>query len=169
MIVSSGFEVLRTESLMTNFLRFVQVFALGTWVGSIIYLSFIVAPGVFGTLANRDQAGSVVGLLLGRLHHLGVIAAVLYLVAGLGLGRSFKAFVQPAALCVILMLTLTIVSQLVVTSRLAGLRTEMGSVDATPRDKPLRVRFDKLHRVSVELEVVTLLAGIAALYLTVRR
>jgi Domain of unknown function (DUF4149) len=168
-VVSSGLGVLRTDSLMTNFLRFVQVFALGTWVGSIIYLSFIVAPGVFGTLANRDQAGSVVGLLLGRLDHLGVIAAVLYLVAGLGLGRSFKALIQPSALCVVLMLALTIVSQLAVTSRLAGLRTEMGSVDATPHDNPLRVEFDKWHRVSVELEVVTLLAGIAGLYLTARR
>lgn len=98
-----------------------------------------------------------------------MIAAVVYLVAGLGLGRSFKALVQPAALCVILMLVLTMVSQRVVTSRLAGLRTGMGSVDATPRDNPLRVEFDKLHRVSVQLEVATLVAGIAALYLTVRR
>jgi len=154
---------------MANFLRFVQDFTLGTWVGSIIYLSFVVAPGVFGTLANRDQAGAVVGLVLGRLHYLGVIAAVIYLVAGLGLGRSFKALVQPAALCVILMLVLTMVSQRVVTPRLAGLRTGMGSVDATPRDNPLRVEFDKLHRVSVQLEVATLVAGIAALYLTVRR
>jgi uncharacterized membrane protein len=154
---------------MSNFLRFVQVFALGTWVGSIIYLSFVVAPGVFGTLANRDQAGSVVGLVLGRLHYIGVIAAVLYLVAGLGLGRSLKALVQPAGLCVVLMLALTVVSQHVVTSRLAALRIEMGSVDATPRDNPLRVEFDKLHRVSVQLEVATLIAGMAALYLTVRR
>jgi uncharacterized membrane protein len=154
---------------MTNVLRFIQIFALGTWVGSIIYLSFVVAPGVFGTVANRDQAGAVVGLVLGRLHHLGVIAAVLYLVVGLGLGRSFKALVQPAALCVTLMLALTIVSQHVVTSRLAALRTEMGSVDATPRENPLRVEFDKLHRVSVQLEGATLLVGIVTLYLTVRR
>jgi uncharacterized membrane protein len=154
---------------MTNFLRFIQIFALGTWVGSITYLSFVVAPGVFGTLANRDQAGAVVGLVLGRLHHLGVIAAVLYLVAGLALGRSLKAVLQPAALCVILMLALTIVSEQVVTSRLTGLRTEMGSVDTTPRDNPRRVEFDKLHRVSVQLEGATLLIGIAALYLTVRR
>jgi len=42
-------------------------------------------------------------------------------------------------------------------------------VDATSRDNPLRVEFDKLHQVSVQLEVATLIAGIAALYLTVRR
>ena len=153
---------------MTSFLRFLQVFALGTWVGSIIYLSFVVAPGVFGTIPNRDQAGAVVGLVLGRLHHLGVIAAVIYLVAGLGLGRSFKALIQPAALCVIVMLFLTVASQRIVTPRMAVLRTEMVSVDATPRDNPLRLEFDRLHRASVQLEVAVLLIGIAALYLTVR-
>jgi uncharacterized membrane protein len=153
---------------MTNILRFVQVFALGTWLGSIIYLSFVVAPSVFGTLANRDQAGAVVGLVLGRLHHHGVIAAVIYLVAGLGLGRSFKALVQPAGLCVIVMVLLTVASQRLVTPRMAALRTEMVSVDATPRDNPLRLEFDRLHRTSVQLEVATLLIGIAALHLTVR-
>jgi uncharacterized membrane protein len=153
---------------MTNFLRFAQVLALGTWVGAIIYLSFVVAPSVFGTLANRDQAGAVVGLVLGRLHYLGVIAAAIYLVAGLGLGRSFKALIQPAALCVVVMLLLTLVSHRVVTPRLAALRTEMVSVDATPRDNPLRGEFDKLHRASVQLEGATLLIGIAALFLTVR-
>ena len=36
---------------MNGVLRFIQVFALGTWVGSIIYLSFVVAPGAFGVYA----------------------------------------------------------------------------------------------------------------------
>ncbi|MGB0034312.1 MAG: DUF4149 domain-containing protein [Candidatus Acidiferrales bacterium] len=153
---------------MTHILRFVQVFALGTWLGAIIYLSFVVAPGVFGTLANRDQAGAVVGLVLGRLHHLGVIAAVIYLVAGLGLGRSLKALIQPAALGVILMLLLTLASQRLVTPRLASLRTDMVSVDATPRDNPLRIEFDRLHRISVQLEGAVLVIGIVALFLTVR-
>jgi uncharacterized membrane protein len=55
---------------MSSVLRFVQVFALGTWLGAIIYLSFVVAPGAFATLGSRDQAGAFVGMALGRLHHL---------------------------------------------------------------------------------------------------
>jgi uncharacterized membrane protein len=153
---------------MTNVLRFVQVFALGTWLGAILYFSFAVAPAAFATLPSRDQAGAFVGLALGRLHHLGVIAAVIYLVASLGLGRSLKAFVQPAAIGVILMLLLTVASQHVVTPRMAALRTQMVSVDATPRDNPLRVEFDRLHRTSVRLEGSALLIGLAALFLTVR-
>jgi hypothetical protein len=69
---------------------------------------------------------------------------------------------------VILMLALTSVSQTRVTPRLAELRTEMVSVDATPKDNPLRVEFDRLHQASVRIEVTVLLIGIAALFLTVR-
>lgn len=153
---------------MTNFLRFVQVFALGTWVGSIIYFSFVLTRGAFGVLQSRDQAGLMVGYSLARLHYMGMVAAVLYLLAGFALAPSVKAFVQPAMLGVFLMLLLTVVSQTRVTPRLAELRTEMVSVEATPKDNPLRVEFDRLHRTSVRIEVVVLLIGIMALFLTVR-
>ena len=119
-------------------------------------------------LQSRDQAGLMVGYSLARLHYIGMVAAVLYLVAGLALAQSVKAFVQPAMLGVILMLLLTGVSQRRVTPRLAVLRAEMVSVDATPKDNPLRVEFDRLHQTSVRIEVVVLLLGIAALFLTVR-
>jgi NO-binding membrane sensor protein with MHYT domain len=136
------------ERAMNSILRFVQVFALGTWVGSIIYLSFVVTRGAFGVLQSRDQAGLVVGYSLARLHYMGMVAAVLYLVAGFALAPSLKAFVQPAMLGVFLM--------------------EMVSVDATPKDNPLRVEFDRLHQTSVRIEVVVLLLGIVSLFFTVR-
>jgi uncharacterized membrane protein len=153
---------------MNSVLRFVQVFALGAWVGSIIYLSFVVAPGAFGVLQSRDQAGLMVGYSLARLHYLGMVAALLYVVAGLAMAPSVKTLLQPAMLGVILMFALTGISQTRVTPRLAELRTEMVSVDATPKDNPLRVAFDRLHQTSVRIEVVVLLIGVAALFLSVR-
>jgi hypothetical protein len=153
---------------MTNFLRFIQFLALGTWLGSIIYFSFAVAPALFATLQNRDQAGAIVGIALGRLHHLGIIAGILYLVAGLALALSPKALTQPAALAVITMILLTIVSQHQVTPRMAQLRTQMVSVDATPPENPLRAEFDRLHKLSVRLEGSVLLLGLIAMFLTAR-
>ncbi|MFZ0878316.1 MAG: DUF4149 domain-containing protein [Candidatus Acidiferrales bacterium] len=153
---------------MTSFLRFIEVFALGTWVGGIIFLSFVVAPGAFGTLGNRDQAGAMVGYSLGRLHWIGIIAGLIYLVV-LAIDRgSLAAWLRPAALAVILMVVLTFSSQRFVSTPLAALRTQMGSVAATPPDSPLRVEFDRLHRVSVRLEGAVLLLGLAGLFLTVR-
>ena len=99
---------------------------------------------------------------------MGVICAVIYLVASLALGRSLRALVQPAALGVILMLALTLVSARIVIPRMDVLRAQMGSVAATAASDPLRAEFDRLHGVSVKLEGAVLLIGIAALFLTVR-
>ena len=74
----------------------------------------------------------------------------------------------PAAIGVVLMLLLTITSQRFVTPKLAGLRTQMGSVAATPANDPLRIEFNRLHKISVNLEGSVLLIGFAALFLTVR-
>ena len=154
---------------MTTALRFLQFLALGTWIGGIIFLSFVEAPGVFGILSNRDQAGSIVGYSLTRLHYIGVVAAVLYLIAGLALAKSARFLIAPAAILVIVMLALTVISEHGVRPRMAALRAQMVSVDATPPENPLRVQFDRLHRASVQLEGATLLLGVVALFLTARK
>jgi hypothetical protein len=153
---------------MASTLRFIEILALGTWVGGIIFFSFVVAPGAFGVLGSRDQAGTMVGFALGRLHWIGIVAGLIYVVALVAERRSIAAIARPAAILVVLMIALTFYSQKFVTSRLAGLRREMVSVDATPRDNPLRVEFDSLHQWSVRIEGAVLLLGLAGLFLTVR-
>jgi uncharacterized membrane protein len=160
---------------MTGFFRFLQIFSLGTWLGAIIFLSFVLAPAAFGLLSSRDQAGMLVGFSLERLHVIGIIAGIIYLLATAALGllaRStsappFAALARPAVLIVILMILLTAASNWGVSPRLRALRQQMGSVDATPPENPLRAQFDRLHQMSVRLEGAVLLLGLAALYLTV--
>jgi hypothetical protein len=168
LVCRDGSMSLREFRAMTSVLRFLQVFALGTWVGSIFYFSAAVAPGAFRVLSNADQAGALVQFTLGRLHALGVIAALLYLLASVGLAQSLKGLVRPAAIGVVLMLLLTVASQKFVTPRMRDLRTEMGSVAATPSSNPLREEFDRLHGISVKLEGAVLLIGFASLFLAVR-
>jgi uncharacterized membrane protein len=154
---------------MTTILRFLQIFGLGTWVGGIIFLSFIEAPGVFTILSNREQAGSIVGYSLTRLHYIGMIAAVIYLIAGLTLTKSARSFVAPAAILVVLMLALTLASEYGVRARMAALRPLMNSAESTAPEDSARAKFDRLHRASVQLEATTLVLGIAALFLTARK
>ena len=153
---------------MTSIVRFIEVFALGTWVGGIVFLSFVVAPGAFGTLGSRDQAGMMVGYSLGRLHWIGIVLGLIYLASLAVDARSIGSLVRPAALAVILMIGLTFFSQQFVTGRMAGLRQQMVSVDATPRENPLRVEFDRLHVWSVRIESAVLLIGLVGIFLTVR-
>jgi hypothetical protein len=154
---------------MSTVFRYLEFLSLGTWLGSIIFLSFVVAPGAFATLGNRDQAGAMVGMAIGRLHWIGVAAGVVFLLARVAQEKSIAALFKPAAGLVVLMLALTLYSQLGVTSRLATLRAQMGSVERTPETSPLRAEFNRLHQWSVRIEGTVLLCGLAALFLSVRQ
>jgi Domain of unknown function (DUF4149) len=153
---------------MRRFLQFLQMLALGAWIGAIVYFAAVVTVGAFAVLPSQDLAGAIVGYTIRGLHDFGIAAAVVYLLAAICLRRSLKAFARPAAMGVVLMLALTLVSQRIVIPRMDALRARMGSVRATAAANPLRVQFDHLHGISVDLEVAILLIGLAALYLTVR-
>jgi len=154
---------------MTSILRTIEFLALSVWLGSDVFLSFVVAPGAFRVLApNRDQAGAIVGFSLTRMHLSGIALGIVFLLVRLIRTRSFASFVTPAALCVVLMIALTAISQYTVSAKMAVLRMQMGSIQGTTADSPLLAEFSRLHTVSVSLESGVLLAGFAAMYLMVR-
>jgi uncharacterized membrane protein len=159
---------LTVSDSMSTFLRTLEFLGLGLWLGSDVFLSFVVAPGAFRILASRDQAGAMVGFALWWMHMIGVVCGVTILVTRVLRTRTFANLATPAALCVVLMIALTVVSQHAVSPRMAALRVQMGSIQATAADSPLLAEFTRLHRISVSLESGVLLAGFAALYLMVR-
>jgi uncharacterized membrane protein len=165
---------------MKTLLRFTEMLALSVWVGGIVFLSFILAPNAFRMLPSH-QAGALVGVALTRLHLLGYFAALFFLamrVIGAMLASPSDSFsrsallVRPAVLAVLLMFLLTVVSQQGVRPRIDAARAEMiaisGTVNSADKDSPLRAEFDRLHRISVQLEGAVLLLGLAAIFLAVR-
>lgn len=152
---------------MTSFLRAIEFLCLSLWLGSDVFLSFVVAPGAFRIL-SRDQAGAIVGYSLTQMHLGGILLGVVLLAARLARTRTFASFMTPAALCVVLMMILTAISQFTVSAKMAALRLQMGSIQATPESSPLFQEFIRLHRISVSLESGVLLAGFVAMYLMVR-
>jgi len=154
---------------MSNIFRTLEFLGLSVWLGSDIFLSFVVAPGAFRVLApNRDQAGAVVGFALTKMHLIGIACGIAVLLIRLLRTKSGASLIAPAAICVMLMIALTTVSQTAVTPKMAALRTQMGSIQATAGDSPLLAVFGKLHQISVGLESGVLLAGIACMFLMVR-
>ena len=153
---------------MMNWLRTVEFLGLSLWLGSDVFLSFVMAPGAFRVLASRDQAGAMVGYGLWWMHMIGVVCGVAILLARLLRTRTFASLATPAALCVVLMILLTVVSQHAVSPKMAALRVQMGSIQATAADSPLLAEFGRLHRISASLEGGVILAGLAALYLMVK-
>jgi hypothetical protein len=110
----------------------------------------------------------MVGHALWGMHISRVICGIAILCARLVRTRSFASLLAPAALCILLMIGLTVVSQHAVSPKMAALRGQMGSIQATSADSPLLADFTRLHTISVSLESGVLLAGVAARFLFVR-
>jgi hypothetical protein len=154
---------------MSLILHTIEFLGLSLWLGSDVFLSFVVAPGAFRVLApSRDQAGAMVGYSLTRMHLLCIAFGMVLLLARLIRTRAFASLTAPAALSVVLMIALTTISQYTVSAKMAGLRTQMGSIQSTAADNPLLAEFTRLHSISVSLESGVLLAGFAAMYFMVR-
>ena len=153
---------------MPTFLRTVEFLGLALWLGSDIFVSLILAPGAFRLLASRDQAGAIVGFSLSRMHTAGIVCGCVLLTARILRIRGVASLVAPPAVCVLLMMVLTAISQYTVSARMAALRVQMGSIQATAADSPILAEFGRWHRVSASLEGCVLLLGIAAMYLMVR-
>jgi Domain of unknown function (DUF4149) len=153
---------------MATVLRSIEFLCLGLWLGSDAFLSFVVAPGAFMILGNRDAAGLLVGYALARLHFVGIFLGALFLVARLLRTRDFASFTTAAALCVVLMIVLTAASQFTVSNRMEDLKKQMVSVQNTPESDPRRVEFNRLHHRSVVYEGAVLLLGFAAMFLLSR-
>jgi uncharacterized membrane protein len=153
---------------MSSILRTIEFLGLSLWLGSDVFLSFVVAPGAFQVLGSREQAGAMVGYALWRMHFAGVVCGIVFLVARVARTRTLSSWLAPAALCVELMILLTVVSQHAVSPKMAALRVQMGSIETTAAESPLLVEFARLHRISASLEGGVILLGFAAMVLAVR-
>jgi uncharacterized membrane protein len=152
---------------MQTFLRGIEILTLGLWLGGDVFLSFVVAPGAFSILGNRDAAGMIVGYCLAHLHFAGIFLGLLFVVVRLLRTRDFASFTSAAAVCVVLMVILTASSQFTVSNRMDRLKKQMVSVQNTPDDDPRRLQFNRLHHLSVAYEGAVLLLGFVGMFLLV--
>ena len=154
-----------------SLLRFFMLLSMVIWVGGIIFFSFVVAPALFSVLPTRHLSGLVVTRALGSLHWIGIGCGCIFLICSIFLAYHASGSVQAGAarnLLVFAMMVATLVSQVVVSPKMAALRAEMGEIDKIPLADPRRIAFNQLHQWSTRLEVIVLLLGLAALYVIAR-
>jgi uncharacterized membrane protein len=155
-----------------SLLRFLMLLSLVVWLGGITFFAFVLAPTVFTVLPTRELAGTVVNRTLPALHWMGVASGIVFLGTSMSYAAMTTGSAQalvPRHILVVLMLVLTLVSMLVVSSRMMVLRAEMGVIDTVPQDDPRRVEFNQLHHWSTRLEASVYLIGLVVLYLTARQ
>jgi uncharacterized membrane protein len=152
-----------------SILRFLMLLSLVVWIGGLIFFAFVLAPTAFQVLPNTHLAGNVVGRSLGKLHGLAIISGIVFLITSLLYSRFTEGTAHVFAfrhLLIMVMLTLTLLSQFWIIPRMDSLRASVGDFAAVPLDNPARVQFDALHVWSTRVEGAVLVLGLVAVYLT---
>lgn len=140
--------------------RTVYFTALGIWVGGMATLAFVVAPTLFRTV--RPVAGTAFGAILRAFGPMQIglgilcIAAVAVLMKGGDL-RPRGGWLRLAVLLGMLLIACN--AQFVIGPAIDRERESIVNFDSVPRGVPARARFDSLHKWSVWLASVSLLAG----------
>lgn len=153
---------------MTTILRILRLIAIATWIGSLIFFGFV-AKVAFTVLLDPHSAGLVVRGTLISLHHLGLVAGLIYFIITLALlatqGDSHPARAAELAL-IVAMLGLTVYSQYSILPRMEVDRNALGGdVAASPANAPAHIHFDRLHNLSVKIEGAVLIEGLLLLVL----
>ena len=155
-----------------SWLRALMLLALIVWIGGIIFFAFVLAPTVFAVLPTHELAGNVVNHSLRKLHWMGLVSGVVFLVCSLLYNRvrhaQLRAF-SAAHVLVVIMLVLTLISQYAITPRMHALRGEMGVIDNVSASDGRRIEFNRLHERSTRLEGGVFFLGLIVVVLTARR
>jgi hypothetical protein len=152
-------------------LRFLILLCLAVWIGALIFFP-VVAQTSFTVLPSAHLAGLVVRNTLIDLHWMGIFAGIIFLACSVVYNRvaigRFRVF-STSHILLILMLSLTAVSQFAIIPRMDLLRISAGEVSALPASNPIRAQFDSLHAWSTRIEMTVLLLGLIVLYSVARR
>lgn len=161
---------------MTAFIRQIRILLLGLWLGAAMFFGAAVAPALFGVLrgaglANANElAGSVVTRLLAFINQGGIEIALFLLVTAFFVNRHRGRLAQVVeVISVAIMAIMTGVSHWIISARMLALRAAMGTSDQVPPTDARRVEFDALHRYSVMIMGVALVAGFIAFFIASTR
>jgi len=150
---------------MKTLVRTVLYLALIVWVGAEIFFPIVAAITFQTLLPNTHTAGAIVGHLLRILHMMGLVSGIvaLALLAVAPVWEIYKprSVLAPMGL-LIAMIGLTLYSQFGIIPAMERDRIAAGgAIDAVDAANPSRADFERLHRLSVNVEGAILLLGLA--------
>ena len=161
---------------MTSIIRQLRLLLLGLWLGAAVFFGAAVARALFNVLrgaglANANElAGSIVTRLLAIINQGGLEIALFLLVTAFFVNRNQSRLARWAeVLSLAIMAIMTGVSHWVISARMLELRRAMGApIDQVSPIDPRRMSFDSLHRYSVWVMSVAMIAGLIAFVLASR-
>jgi len=148
-----------------NVARFLHLFSLVVWLGSIIFFSFFAAPAIFKTLP-RDKAGDVVGRMFPRYWVMGYLCSVISLVSLAYLSYQGEIFPKRRLILLAVMTIITFYSGFSVGKKARAIKAELRMAEGGGGSDSLRKRFKKVHALSSALNMLVFVLGVFLIYFT---
>ena len=155
---------------MRKFLAIVSLLLLGLWLGAATFFGAAVAPNLFNALrgaglANANElAGSIVTRLLAIVNSGGFEISLFLVILRYFADRNprfLSRLVEMISLAI--MAIMTGISQWVISARMVALRAAIQvPIDQVANSDPRRVAFDNLHRYSVDVMGIAMVAALIA-------
>ncbi len=148
-----------------NIARFLHLFSLVVWQGSLIFFTFFAAPAIFKTLP-REQAGDVVGRIFPRYWIMGYLGSAVSLASLVYLSYLGDSFPRERLILLAVMTIITFYSGLSVGSKARALKARLRSASTGPEKDGLQRSFKKIHAVSASLNLLVFVLGVFLVYFT---
>ena len=163
----------RKSKILPAVLRDVSLLLVAMWLGAAVFFSFALAPVLFGVLPTRELAGAVIGRLLPLINIAGFVIGLALFVSSL-LAKNLtvsRARRRTEAAAFGVMTVAAAAGEWLIGRRIGQLRQQMMGVpiDQLAPDDALRLAFGQMHRLSVLVLIIAMLAAIIALLLIASR
>lgn len=136
-----------------------QFVLMSLWLGAMIGFGLVMAPALFATSPTRQLAGNIAGQVIAHLMWIGVVVTAFIIVVHL-LGRRFDW----RAILVAVMLGLLVLNNTYVRAGLDDIQAQMDRpIDEYAVTDPLRVEYNRWHRLSSNVGVGAVLLGLVVL------
>lgn len=136
-----------------------QFVLMSLWLGAMIGFGLVMAPALFATSPTRQLAGNIAGQVIAHLMWIGVVVTAFIIVVHL-LGRRFDW----RAILVAVMLGLLVFNNTYVRAGLDDIQAQMDRpIDEYAVTDPLRVEYNRWHRLSSNVGVGAVLLGLVVL------
>lgn len=152
---------------MTIALGYVFLLSWALWIGAIVFFLFVVAPTAFRAL-ELEHAGKFIRTMFPRYYLVGLLCGLFGLMSGgLLIATRFWPWKGGSTVLVLVfgMMVVVLWARQRLVPRMNSLRDEAheahASEDEDAREEVL-LRWQRLHRLSVRLNLLVLLLGLAA-------
>mgnify|MGYP001565406764 FL=1 len=146
-------------------IRFIYLFSLVIWIGSILFFSFFAAPSIFKVLP-RETAGEVVGDIFPKYWMIGYISGIVSILSVIIIYIKEKGNYTAIISVLAIMTILTFYSGMAVGQKARAIKAEIKITEDASKKEGLKKEFSTVHRKSAILNGIILALGIILIFLT---